>query len=405
MFLLCSGLTVAHAQSSASSPTPVPASAAAPASTPAPAPATSATGTGASAMAPAANSGAQGAPPAPPVAPPATRQPQLTSVANPYGLGALWAHGDFVARGTLLILVIMSMSSWYVLITKAFAQSRLFRDGKAIDAGFWNAGSVRLATETMKKGTAFHYVAQTGVDSLDKHPGLLGKIDLHSFATSSIEDGVAGVQSRLQDGLALLGTVGSTAPFVGLFGTVWGIYHALTAIGIAGQASIDKVAGPVGEALIMTAIGLAVAVPAVLGYNFLVRRNKRSMDLVRKFAKKMLFVLLIIFLITIPVVTHTVPVHLPHEKNQPLQTKPENINISVDRKGAIYWNQQLLPDVATLRADMIKIARENPQPAVVIRGDENAQYKSVGRILFICQQVGITKVNFVTDPTGTNAGS
>ena len=91
------------------------------------------------------------------------------------------------------------------------------------------------------------------------------------------------VQSRLQDGLAFLATVGSTAPFIGLFGTVWGIYNALTAIGIAGQASIDKVAGPVGEALIMTAFGLFVAVPAVLGYNWLVRRNKVTMESVRRF--------------------------------------------------------------------------------------------------------------------------
>ena len=94
----------------------------------------------------------------------------------------------------------------------------------------------------------------------------------------SIQRAIENVQSRMQDGLAFLATVGSTAPFVGLFGTVWGIYHALTAIGIAGQASIDKVAGPVGEALIMTAIGLAVAVPAVLGYNWLIRRNKAAMD-------------------------------------------------------------------------------------------------------------------------------
>ena len=197
-----------------------------------------------------------------------------------------------VARATLVILVIMSMGSWYVLITKAFTQGKILRDAKQVDKTFWSAGSVRAATESLKPGTAFRYVAECGLDSLDKHPGLLDKIDIHSFAASQIDDGVIAVQSRLQEGLALLGTVGSTAPFVGLFGTVWGIYHALTAIGIAGQASIDKVAGPVGESLIMTAIGLAVAVPAVLGYNFVVRRNKRAMDLVRKFAKKMLFVLL-----------------------------------------------------------------------------------------------------------------
>ena len=112
----------------------------------------------------------------------------------------------------------------------------------------------------------------------------MGKIDLHTWVTMSIQRTGENVQSRLQDGLAFLATVGSTAPFVGLFGTVWGIYHALTAIGIAGQASIDKVAGPVGEALIMTAIGLAVAVPAVLGYNWLVRRNKVAMEQVRSFS-------------------------------------------------------------------------------------------------------------------------
>jgi biopolymer transport protein ExbB len=108
----------------------------------------------------------------------------------------------------------------------------------------------------------------------------------------SMQRAVEAIQSRLQGGLAFLATVGSTAPFVGLFGTVWGIYHALTAIGIAGQASIDKVAGPVGEALIMTAIGLATAVPAVLGYNWLVRRNKSGMELVRNFSSDVHSVLL-----------------------------------------------------------------------------------------------------------------
>jgi len=214
------------------------------------------------------------------------------TVANPYGLGALWDSGDIIARATLLILVIMSMGSWYVLITKAIVQFRIFAQARQVNATFWQAGSAAAAIQAMKPGTAFHYVAQCGLESLDQHSGLLGKIDEHSFVTSSIDDAVITVQSKMQDGLALLGTVGSTAPFVGLFGTVWGIYHALTAIGIAGQASIDKVAGPVGESLIMTAIGLAVAVPAVLGYNFLVRRNKRAMEMVRKFAKRLIFVLL-----------------------------------------------------------------------------------------------------------------
>jgi biopolymer transport protein ExbB len=213
-------------------------------------------------------------------------------VANPYGLGALWDAGDIVARATLIILVIMSMASWYVLITKAIVQAKIFRQAKQVNKTFFQAGSVGAAVDHMAPGTAFQFIAKSGLESLDQHTGLLDKIDIHSFATSALDDAVVAVQSKMQDGLALLGTVGSTAPFVGLFGTVWGIYHALTAIGIAGQASIDKVAGPVGESLIMTAIGLAVAVPAVLGYNFLVRRNKRAMEAVRKFAKKLLFVLL-----------------------------------------------------------------------------------------------------------------
>ncbi len=226
------------------------------------------------------------------VLPPAAPDEVQTNVANPYGLGALWDGGDIVARATLVILVIMSMGSWYVLITKAIVQFKIFRQAKEVNKTFFQAGSVAAALEQMAPGTAFQFIAKSGLEALDQHTGLLDKIDIHSFATSAIDDGVIAVQSKMQDGLALLGTVGSTAPFVGLFGTVWGIYHALTAIGIAGQASIDKVAGPVGEALIMTAIGLAVAVPAVLGYNFLVRRNKRAMEMVRKFAKKLLFVLL-----------------------------------------------------------------------------------------------------------------
>ena len=121
---------------------------------------------------------------------------------------------------------------------------------------------------------------------------MVESIDKHSWISMSVDRAVASVQSRLQDGLAFLATVGSTAPFVGLFGTVWGIYNALVKIGISGQASIDKVAGPVGEALIMTAVGLAVAVPAVLGYNWLVRRNKVALEYLRAFSADLHMVLM-----------------------------------------------------------------------------------------------------------------
>jgi biopolymer transport protein ExbB len=205
-------------------------------------------------------------------------------VDNPYGLGALWAQGDFVARGTLIILVIMSMGSWYILITKLYESLKISGEAKQARSGFFKSSSLNDAIKKLKDGSAFRFIAESGIQANEHHEGALTEhIDRNTWVTTSVQRSIDDVQSRLQDGLAFLATVGSTAPFVGLFGTVWGIYHALTAIGIAGQASIDKVAGPVGEALIMTAIGLAVAVPAVLGYNWLVRRNKVTMEAVRSF--------------------------------------------------------------------------------------------------------------------------
>ncbi len=234
---------------------------------------------------------APAAAPAPPPAPIAETSKEV--VENPYGLDALWKGGDFVSRGTLIILVVMSLGTWYIMFTKFFEQFKLMGAGNAARKSFWAAGSVPAGIDTLKADSPFRYIAETGAGSTSKHEGaLLERIDLNTWISMSIQRAIDNVQSRLQDGLAFLATVGSTAPFVGLFGTVWGIYHALTAIGIAGQASIDKVAGPVGEALIMTAFGLGVAVPAVLGYNFLVRRNKVAMESVRAFGADLHLVLL-----------------------------------------------------------------------------------------------------------------
>jgi biopolymer transport protein ExbB len=214
-------------------------------------------------------------------------------VMNPYGLEALWAQGDWVARGTLIIMVIMSMGSWYIIFTKLFEQRKLLKSADAAAKSFWNAGSVKAGIGSLDEGSAFRYVAESGVNASEHHEGtLVEQIDKHTWVSMSVQRAIDNINSRLQDGLAFLATVGSTAPFVGLFGTVWGIYHALTAIGISGQASIDKVAGPVGEALIMTAFGLAVAVPAVMGYNWLIRRNKLAMERVRAFGSDLHNVLL-----------------------------------------------------------------------------------------------------------------
>jgi biopolymer transport protein ExbB len=248
-----------------------PAFADAPASAAASAPAADA------AAAPAADAAA----PAADAAAPAVKKEEAE---NPYGFSAVWESG-FVSRGTLIILSLMSMGSWYIIITKLIDQMKIFRQSKEAQAKFWKAPSIAAGSAALKDGSPFRFIAETGTKATQHHDGaLLEQIDLSSWTTMQIQRAVEKVQSRLQDGLSFLATVGSTAPFIGLFGTVWGIYNALTNIGMTGNASIDKVAGPVGEALIMTAFGLFVAVPAVLGYNWLVRRNKSAMEDVRSFS-------------------------------------------------------------------------------------------------------------------------
>ncbi|MBK7614209.1 MAG: MotA/TolQ/ExbB proton channel family protein [Burkholderiales bacterium] len=206
------------------------------------------------------------------------------TVDNPYGLEAMWRDGDWVTKGTAVIMVIMSMGSWYIIFTKLFEQQKILKSARGT-AGFWEAGSIKKGIDTLEEGSAFRYMAEQGINASEHHEGtLVENIDLHTWISMSVQRAVGNITSRLQDGLAFLATVGSTAPFVGLFGTVWGIYHALTAIGLSGNASIEKVAGPVGEALIMTAFGLAVAVPAVMGYNWLIRRNKTVMEKVNAFS-------------------------------------------------------------------------------------------------------------------------
>ncbi len=213
---------------------------------------------------------------------------QTVVVDNPYGLAALWSQGDWVARGTLIVLVLMSLTSWYVILTKLWDQRQLKQSSRVVDKQFWTAPSVKDGVEKLKKGDDFRNLAEDGIRAASHHEGrLTDRIDLHEWITLSLQRSAEQISGKLQGGLAWLATVGSTAPFVGLFGTVWGIYHALVAIGISGQASIDRVAGPVGEALIMTAIGLAVAVPAVMGYNWLIRRNKELQENLRNFTSDM----------------------------------------------------------------------------------------------------------------------
>jgi biopolymer transport protein ExbB len=202
--------------------------------------------------------------------------PNTETVENPFGLEAFVKQLDEVGMGTLIILIIMSLMSWYVIFTKLWDQRRVRVAYKEVEKGFWTAGNLRDGVAKLKgSDNVFKMIVEDGLKAAQHHEGrLTDQIPLHEWITISLYRSSDSVNSRMTNGLSVLATVGSTAPFVGLFGTVWGIYNALISISLAGQASLDKIAGPIGEALIMTALGLFVAVPAVMGYNWLLRRNK-----------------------------------------------------------------------------------------------------------------------------------
>jgi len=193
---------------------------------------------------------------------------------NPYGLMAALEQGGVIAWTVFIILVVMSAASWYIMFTKLLEQQKILNQGRRARTQFWSAPSLRDGQAKLEKNSAYRQIVDDGLLAQDQHTKLTDPVDQHEWLTGSLMRSQALINSKLGNGLAVLATVGSTSPFIGLFGTVIGIYRALIKIGAAGQASIDAVAGPVGEALIMTALGLAVAVPAVLGYNWLIRRNK-----------------------------------------------------------------------------------------------------------------------------------
>jgi biopolymer transport protein ExbB len=209
---------------------------------------------------------------------------------NPsFGLANVWTQGDLVTRSVALLLLAMSLASWMVMLIKTLDILKYKRLADSTDA-FWKSSDfdAGLAAFGARSGNPFRELALEGRDATLHHQGaaaqLHGALNLSDWVTRSLRNGIDGFTARLQSGMAILASVGSTAPFVGLFGTVWGIYHALLSIGAAGQATIDKVAGPIGESLIMTALGLAVAIPAVLGYNALVRGNKGVLHKLSRFA-------------------------------------------------------------------------------------------------------------------------
>lgn len=241
----------------------------------------------AQAAAPAADAPAAAAPATPDAATPAAAPSAAAAKiaqgeqSTPYGLTHIWLTGTMVARFIIVVLAIMSAGTWYIFITKFIEQQRVMNHAKILEKKFWAAATLNEGIEAMPKNSLFRAIAESGVKASTNTNSLVGVSDWIGMQIShQLED----ANADLAGGIAFLGSVGSVSPFVGLFGTVWGILQALIAIGVAGQASIDKVAGPVGEALVMTALGLAVAVPAVLLYNYLVRRNKVIAEKLKSFA-------------------------------------------------------------------------------------------------------------------------
>jgi biopolymer transport protein ExbB len=207
---------------------------------------------------------------------------------NKFGFAEALEQGGFIAYATVIILGIMSFGSFYILFTKWFEQSRILRQYNAIRANFWKAPTLREGAAKLEKNSAWRQLVDDGLAAEDQHAKMTDSLEAHDWLHGSLARSEATINARLATGLPFLATVGATAPFIGLFGTVVGIYRALIAIGVAGSASIDKVAGPVGEALIMTALGLLVAVPAVLAYNYLQSRNKRIAELLTGFSNDVL---------------------------------------------------------------------------------------------------------------------
>ena len=202
----------------------------------------------------------------------------VPAVDNPYGLVQALEEGGLISIATFVILVVMSVGTFYVMFTKLFEQQKIISQGKKVRSSFWNSSNLTEAAAKLDQKSAYRAIVEDTLVAQDQHGKLTDPIDQHDWMGNSLARSQGSINARLGEGLAFLATVGSTAPFIGLFGTVVGIYRALIKIGAAGQASISTVAGPVGEALIMTALGLVVAVPAVLAYNWLIRRNKSIME-------------------------------------------------------------------------------------------------------------------------------
>ena len=209
-----------------------------------------------------------------------------------FSLAEFWSQGDDISHFVALILIVMSVMTWTIILIKLIGYGKQKKYNKQVEI-FWHSSSFTAGLKSLgrRRDNVFYMLAHDGVEAVQHlersspHDDALGThssemqlhdhLDLSDWVTRALRNSIENSLAKLQSGLTFLASIGSTAPFIGLFGTVWGIYHALARIGANGRTSLDQIAGPIGEALVMTALGLAVAIPAVLAYNALVRTNKK----------------------------------------------------------------------------------------------------------------------------------
>ena len=210
---------------------------------------------------------------------------------NSYGISHFWQQGDAISHFVAILLVLMSIVTWVLILYKAIRYWQVRQQAKLVDTEFWHSKNFADGISELSKKTSddsFRILALDGLRAVEHHAqnrdDLHGALNVSEWLSSCLRRSLDNSSARLQSGLSILASIGSTSPFIGLFGTVWGIYHALISIGQSGQVGIEQISGPVGEALIMTAMGLAVAIPAVLGYNTLLRQQKSIMARLNNFS-------------------------------------------------------------------------------------------------------------------------
>jgi biopolymer transport protein ExbB len=347
------------------------------------------------------------------------------------GFEHFWSQGDAITRTVAALLLLMSVSAWVVILWKGWLLRRVRKDIERAVPAFWAAPSLDTGREQLAAFDRERALLALLSAAVATPPGgtLEAKGHADSQLTRRLRDALHGVLAQLQFGQVLLASIGSTAPFIGLFGTVWGIYHALISISAAGSITIERVSGPVGEALVMTAAGLAVAIPAVLAYNIFGKmvgsceaelegddhgqqqtslktmafgRLQRSAgstpmsDINMTPLIDVMLVLLVIFMITAPLMTSSLKLELPKTDGGQPNDAPQFISVALDPQGQLFFGEDAL-DAAAFEARVLEAAKKNPKTEVQLRADKGVPYGRVAELIALVQKAGLSRIGFVTE--------